>query len=223
MRDRTLADRLRSRARQLGLSPARIAELAGVNGSFVRDILRGRSLNPGPARLDRVAEVLNVSREWLLHGVGEIEGATPVIEDPDETFVGIQHIGARVTMGEGRMADGAPGPGRDYRFRRGWIREELRASPSQLRIMVVEGDSMAPTLRDGDTVMIDLTRTSPNPPGIFVLHDGGGLVAKRVENIPGCDPPRVRILSDNPLYAPHEAPAAGIRILGRVRWLGREF
>jgi hypothetical protein len=29
-----------------------------------------------------------------------------------------------------------------------------------------------------------------------------GLVAKRLEHIPNSDPPRVRIVSDNPLYKP---------------------
>jgi hypothetical protein len=45
-------------------------------------------------------------------------------------------------------------------------------------------------------VLVDLGRRSPTPPGIFVLHDGMGLVAKRLEYIPNSDPPRVRIISD---------------------------
>jgi hypothetical protein len=47
--------------------------------------------------------------------------------------------------------------------------------------------------------LVDLGRRSPTPPGIFVLDDGMGLVAKRLEHIPSSDPPRVRIISDNPL------------------------
>jgi phage repressor protein C with HTH and peptisase S24 domain len=50
--------------------------------------------------------------------------------------------------------------------------------------MHVEGDSMMPTLHDGDIVLVDLARRAPIPPGIFVLHDGMGLVAKRLEHIP---------------------------------------
>ena len=38
---------------------------------------------------------------------------------------------------------------------------------------------MAPTLQDGDAVLVDMTRCLPNPPAIFVLDDGMGLVAKR--------------------------------------------
>ena len=81
---------------------------------------------------------------------------------------------------------------------------------------------MAPTLHDGDTVLVDLSRTAPTPPGIFVLHDGMGLVAKRLEHVPMSDPPRVRIISDNPLYSPYEGVAGEINIIGRIRWFARE-
>ena len=59
-------------------------------------------------------------------------------------------------------------------------------------------------------------------PRIFVLHDGMGLVAKRLEHVPFSDPPRVRIISDNDRYTPHECTADEINIIGRVRWYGRE-
>lgn len=50
----TLADRLRARAHQFGLTPAQVVEMAGVNRSFVYDILRGRYARPG---IDRLAEI----------------------------------------------------------------------------------------------------------------------------------------------------------------------
>ena len=38
------------------------------------------------------------------------------------------------------------------------------------------------TLHDGDIVLVDLGRRTPTPPGVFVLYDGMGLLAKRVEH-----------------------------------------
>ena len=70
---------------------------------------------------------------------------------------------------------------------------------------------------------VDLGRCSPTPPGIFVLHDGMGLVAKRLEYIPNSDPPRVRIISDNPLYKPYEGSGDEINVNGRIRWFAREM
>jgi hypothetical protein len=108
-------------------------------------------------------------------------------------------------------------------FRRSWIKGSLKASPSQLRIMHVEGDSMAPTLLDGDTVLVDMTRRAPNPPGIFVLDDGMGLAAKRLEHVPNSDPPAVRVIFDNGFYSPYERSAEEIHIIGRIRWFAREI
>ena len=56
----TMADRLRARSRQLGMTAGRVAELAGINRSFVYDIMRGRSENPNLEKLDQVAQTLNV-------------------------------------------------------------------------------------------------------------------------------------------------------------------
>ena len=42
----SLADRLRARTQQLGLTPAQVAEMAGLNRSFVYDILGLIALSP---------------------------------------------------------------------------------------------------------------------------------------------------------------------------------
>lgn len=219
-----ISDRLRARANQLGLAPAQIAEMAGVNRSFVYDILRGRSARPKLATLRKVAEALQVDVAWLMHGQGEVEGITPYAINPDESFVAIAQATPRPSMGGGAVVeDGYEQPSRSYHFRRSWIKRQLRASPSQLRIMRLEGDSMLPTLHDGDTVLVDMTRTVPAPTGIFVLHDGMGLVAKRLELVADSTPPKIRILSDNPLYSPYEQMIEDIRIIGRIRWFAREI
>ena len=150
-------------------------------------------------------------------------GRVALIESPDESFVTIAHASVRPSVGGGAVVeDEQEVPGRAYHFRRAWIKNRLKASPSQLRIMNVDGDSMAPTLEDGDTVLVDLTRRLPTPAGIFVLNDGLGLVAKRLEHFPGSDPPAVRITSDNRVYSPYERTADEINVVGRIRWFARE-
>jgi phage repressor protein C with HTH and peptisase S24 domain len=220
----TLADRLQARASQLGLSPAHVAEMAGVNRSFVYDILRGRSTRPGLDRLAEVARVLKVELDWLIHGIGDVEGASPFIDNPDDAFVAIAHAGVKPSMGGGAVVlEDHEVQGRAYHFRKAWIRHSLKTSPSQLRIMTVEGDSMEPTLHDGDTVLVDMTRRAPNPPGIFVLDDGMGLVAKRLQHVPNSDPPAVRVISDNKHYPEYERTADEVHIVGRIRWFAREI
>lgn len=219
----TMAERLRARCRQLGMTAGHFAEEAGVNRTFVYDIMRGRSEKPNIEKLDRLATALKVDRNWLLYGLGEVEGESPIVEDPDAVFVAIPSVAVRPAMGGGAVVEHEPANGRPYHFQRSWIRQKLRSDPATLRIMHVEGDSMTPTLHSGDIVLVDMARRSPTPPGIFVLHDGMGLVAKRLEYIPNSDPPRIRIISDNPLYSPYEGLAEEINTVGRIRWFAREI
>ena len=216
-------ERLRARIRQLGMSVADVAREAGVNRSFVYDILRGRSQVPNLERLTRIAQVVKVEPDWLLSGKGRVQGGDPITEDYHNEFVAIQYAAARPSMGGGAIVETEDRPGRDFHFRRAWIRDRLKAAPSLMRVMAVEGDSMMPTLCEDDVILVDMNQRNPIPPGIFVLHDGMGLVAKRLERVPMSDPPRVRIISDNPRYSPYDCTADEINIIGRVRWYGREL
>ena len=219
----TMADRLRARSRQLGMTAGRVAELAGINRSFVYDIMRGRSDNPNLEKLDQVAQTLNVERNWLLHGIGDVDGESPIMEDPMEAFVSVPSVEVTASMCGGNLVTDEVENGEPYNFQRSWIVHDLKADPANLRIMHVEGDSMMPTLNSGDVVLVDLSRKSPTPPGIFVLFDGMGLVAKRLENIPNNDPPKVRVISDNTFYRPYERTADEVSIIGRIRWFAREI
>ena len=219
----TMADRLRARSRQLSMTAGRVAELAGINRSFVYDIMRGRSENPNLEKLDQVAQALNVERNWLLHGIGDVDGESPIMEDPMEAFVSVPSVEVTASMGGGNLVTDEVENGEPYNFQRSWIVHDLKADPANLRIMHVEGDSMMPTLHSGDVVLVDLARRSPTPPGIFVLFDGMGLVAKRLEHIPNNDPPKVRVISDNTFYSPYERTADEVSIIGRIRWFAREI
>jgi phage repressor protein C with HTH and peptisase S24 domain len=153
----------------------------------------------------------------------EVQGQAPIFEHPDDYFVPIESVAVRPSMGGGHVVEHEPAIGRPYHFQRSWIKHDLGSDPANLRIMHVEGDSMMPTLHDDDIVLVDLGRRSPTPPGIFVLHDGMGLVAKRLEHVANSDPPRLRIISDNPFYKPYEVSGEEINIIGRIRWFAREM
>jgi hypothetical protein len=56
-----------------------------------------------------------------------------------------------------------------------------------------------------------------------VLFDGLGLVAKRLDHVASADPPMVRIISGNPIYAPYERSAEEVNVIGRIRWFAREI
>ena len=217
-----IAQRLKARAFQLDMSPAAVAEASGLNRSFIYDIIRGKSVRPTRSKLQKVADVLRVDVAWLIDGDGTLEGEEPKIYSPDTTFVGISGVKAKASAGGGTIVHAEDEQvSKMYHFRQSWIENELDANAKQLRILRVTGDSMMPTLNDGDTILVDMGRKSPYPPGLFVLHDGMGLMAKRIEHIPSSEPPRISVTSDNPNYSPYECLLDEVNIVGRIRWYGR--
>lgn len=78
-----------------------------------------------------------------------------------------------------------------------------------------------PTLHDGDIVLVDLGRRSPTPAGIFVLHDGMGLVAKK--HISQQRSAAGSHHFGQPLYKPYECGGEEVNIIGRIRWFAREM
>ena len=89
------------------------------------------------------------------------------------------------------------------------------ARPERLRCARVVGDSMEPTIGDGDLVVLDSGRTEPLDGQVFGVHTEEGLVVKRLRHIED----RWHLESDNPAHA--SRPVRGEdRILGRVAWTG---
>lgn len=102
------------------------------------------------------------------------------------------------------------------------VRGRFRVPPRRIRCFEAVGDSMAPTIHDGDIVFIDVGHRVPSPPGVYALSDAvGGLILKRLEVAAqrGSDTVEVRLISDNPRHSPESRTLDEISIIGR--YLGR--
>jgi len=66
------------------------------------------------------------------------------------------------------------------------FQHEFRARPDELRMITIDGDSMEPVLGCGDRIILDTNQPVPVTPGIFVIWEGLGLVAKPVEHVTHC-------------------------------------
>ena len=136
----------------------------------------------------------------------------------------VSEIDARAAAGDGQLNETAETVVDKWRLPPMYLLDELGAShPGNLRIITVVGDSMSPTLEDGDKVMVDVEQTTPSPPGIFVVWDGLAVVCKRIEHIPGSDPIEVNIKSDNETYSTYSRTLEEAAIIGRVIWLSRKL
>lgn len=102
------------------------------------------------------------------------------------------------------------------------VMSRFSALPHHIKAFPAQGDSMAPTIMDGDVVFADTRHRVPSPPGVYVLSDQfGGVIVKRLEvtSRPGEEVVRVRISSDNPRHKDQELTLDEIQIIGR--YVGR--
>ena len=103
-------------------------------------------------------------------------------------------------------------------FRRDWL-DARSIDPGDADIVSVSGESMAPTLPDGCSILVDRERREPHEGQIYVMRTEEGLVVKRLDKD---EKGRWLVVSDNPDWPP--APMLyGTDIIGEVRWLGRTF
>jgi 3-isopropylmalate/(R)-2-methylmalate dehydratase large subunit len=93
----------------------------------------------------------------------------------------------------------------------------------ELSIIRVEGDSMAPTLADGDEILVDRADGGQRlRDGIYVLRRDDALMVKRVALDPAGE--RIGIRSDNEAYPSWpDCPRASVALVGRVVWCGRRL
>lgn len=67
--DSTLADRLRSRRKEIGWTQVQLAEKVGTSQAVIQKIENGKSLRP--RILEEIAFALEVAPSWLMFGVEE--------------------------------------------------------------------------------------------------------------------------------------------------------
>lgn len=221
-----LTARLRARMKTAGLTQKALALKAGLNETAVRDILIGKSRNPQYRTLSALARELGCAVAELTGERGAAESTAKAASSTDAgpPVARVVELDVQASAGAGSVVE-YEDESHLWGFPEGWVRAELNTSPDSLYIITIEGDSMPGLLEPGDKAVVNVADRAPTPPGVFIVHDGLGLVAKRVEHIAHSEPPTVRILSTNPSYPEYRRTLEEAHILGRVvaRWqrLGR--
>jgi Peptidase S24-like len=212
--------RLVSLAAERGVSLSALSGLLGRNAAYLQQFVRKGS----PRKLEEndrrtLAEFFGVDeaelgappRETVLT-VGSAGGAGQGARTADWADIPRLPLGA--SAGPGTLAKDAA-PTDRLRFSGRWLRQQ-GLEPAMLSVIEVEGDSMEPTLRDGDEILVDCSQRSLRS-GLHVIRLDDMLLVKRLE--PG-SAGTVLIISDNPAYPRMERPRADVAVLGRVVWKG---
>jgi len=209
---RTTLDEL---IRQRGVNYSAVSRLLGRNVSYIQQYLRKGS----PRHLDEqdrqiLAQFFGVDEAVL---GGPVARQTPVIQ-----LVQIPVLDVEASAGHGALA-GAESQAGQFGFDEKWLRKLTQAKPASLSIIKVVGDSMEPTLHDGDEVLVDVADDqSKLRDGIYVLRMDGALNVKRVAIEP--QGRKISVISDNSAYPSWQGlDRRSVNIVGRVLWFGRKI
>lgn len=212
---RLVLDRL---IRERGEDYASLSRLLGRNAAYVQQFIK-RGI---PRKLDEedrrtLARYFAVPQS-LLGGPPDADPSGVCVSapsDPDICMIAFFDTGASAERGALVIDERAEAR---LPFRRTMIRELGCSSEDGLALLRVSGDSMAPTLDDGDLVMLDRRDAADRlRDGIYVLVHNGMFLVKRITINPVRRELSVR--NDNPAYegwicSDGEAPS----VIGRVVW-----
>ena len=200
----------------------------------IRDYERGKSIPGGDAIASLVRAGINAN--WLLTGEGEMLIASsanvftmhqsmsmPAAEQQAGYVALPLYNDVRAAAGHGAV-NGHEQADDALMFKEDWIRYELGAKAQDLCLIRVSGDSMEPTLRAGDVILIDHRACRPDREGIYIMRVGEMLLVKRLQAMPGG---KIRVTSDNPAFDPWtldlEEFGSDVKVVGRVVWSGRRL
>lgn len=222
-----IGKRIETSASMVGGVPA-LAEKTGIAKTTIYGWIKGPG-EPRASDLESIANVLNLSLDWLVRGAGSPErskiGKSDVAGQPIDQVaaiaVSIPRYAIHASAGGGAVV--LSEEVEDYfTVSPDWLSRYLPKG-AKAGIIEARGDSMEPTIADGDILLLDFSIESSvvNDGGVFVISVDGALLVKRLQvTVDG----HILIRSDNDLYeqekVTREFADERITVHAKVVWAG---
>ena len=211
---RAALDRL---LKERGEDYAGLSRLIGKNPAYIQQFIKRGT----PRKLDEqdrrtIATFLGVS-EAVLGG--------PPANSPDSgagEMIRVPRLDVGASAGYGAINESEVEVSH-IAFDPKWLRQLCKGGTNNLSFIRVQGDSMSPTLADGDDILVDGADGADRlRDGIYVLRREDTLMVKRLAINPFAA--RATITSDNPAYPEwKDCELSTLAIIGRVVWAGRRL
>lgn len=217
----TIGSRVRREREAQGIDRKELARVTGIGYSTISELERGGMQTTTKLRL--IADALQVSLRWLETGKGEKadadaaspEATSPPVSAPATTgdYVRVQQLDAEAGMGGEVVNDDYPEVIRAMDFTPSYIRQVVGFVPPPGRLVLItgRGDSMAPVIQPGDTVVVDTGVTSYDSDGLYLINMGNGHQIKRL-----IDRGVIHVASENKSYGDPFPIPEGTVIGGKV-------
>ncbi len=220
----TIRQRLDALIIERGDDYASLSRLLGRNPTYVQQFVK-RGVPRRLSEDDRHKLAVHYGIAERLLGGPEDRAGRAVMARPDRAMSGdyvlIPQLDIGASAGNG-LEPGAESPLATLAFQSTWVRSVASGRPEALSVIQVEGDSMLPTLADGDNILVDTDDRERLRDGIYVLRTDDALLVKRLSVNPSTK--RLTIRSDNDAYPSwDDCDPSGVAVIGRVVWVGRRL
>ncbi len=204
---------------------ASLSRLLGRNPTYIQQFVK-RGVPRRLSETDRrvLAQHFGIAERLLggpEHGAGRAIMARPGLAPQGDDYVLIPQLAVDASAGPG-LEPSDETPLAVLAFQSRYVRSIASGRPEALTVIGVEGDSMLPTLADGDQILVDTDDRERLRDGIYVLRTDDALLVKRLSINPATR--RLTIRSDNEAYPSwDDCDPAGVQVIGRVVWVGRRL
>jgi len=223
--DTTIGDRLKIVRGKL--LQEEFAKMMGVHKNTVAGYEKGISKPDAGYLLKIIERYPDVSAEWLLTGqeviaqqiIAEFGANYSSAADLEHEYIMVPRYNVKVSAGGGSFIESEQVVDH-LAFKSEWIRNVMRLNPGDLFLVNTVGDSMYPTIKEGDLLLVDKGQREVRDDAIYVLLNDGVLVAKRLQKLYDGS---IQIKSDNKVYDAQLVPFDRVNVLniiGRVVWGG---
>lgn len=195
---------------------AGLSRLIGRNVAYIQQyVRRGTPKRLAESDRRRLANYFGVEEQLL--GAPEPTGRAAA-----SNLVPIPRLQISASAGHGTITDRERTLA-SIAFDPAWLKQVTSAAPGDLSIIRVQGDSMTPTLTDGDEILVDGSDLRRAPvDGIWVIRHDDSLMVKRLAIHPTNH--TLTISSDNLAYPSwSDCTRDSVNLVGRVVWAGRRI
>lgn len=204
------------------------ARAVGVAQASLARWVKGEA-DPSRMNLIKIADASGVNLEWLALGIGDMDETKSLAvkhdinlhASNDETFIEIEDCReVRLSAGGGAFNNGYEEI-TTTKVERAWL-QSRRLKAKDCAMFLVSGESMYPTLKDGEEIIVDRSKRELTEGKIFVLNHNGSMLVKKVQFTYG----GVELISDNPSYRPLKLDteeANSLVVIGQVVRGYRDF
>ena len=216
----TLKDRLEELMAEYGLTTQQqLADFAGVSKGLVGQWFNG-STGLGAKPLSAFDKKTSFSINWLADGTGDkykTHVLPAITESESEDRIRFPRLNAEATCGAGTINDHYIEVVDYVTVAAAWAREKLGGNLNKIQVITARGDSMEPTIENGDVMFVDTAVEAFEGDGLYLLWYIDGLKAKRLQSTVGGG---LMIISDNSSYRTETVRGEdlnAVSIIGRIR------